>query len=193
MGSPIPRWKPSRASSALVAPTSRMRGCATRAARSASLMKCGGFTPMVPCSHSPRVFRTSTSWPVRAPSGQRPRVTRDMAPLAWMAFTMPPTSSPCASSMTRGRLPCIPLGVIRASRREFSSTSAQPWQKSRTTATVSSSKPEGDFAFERRSSRPITSSLLKFISYLLLEVGTGLGLRGHVWRSGAGFELWGYA
>ncbi len=80
-----------------------------------------------------------------------------MQPLDRIDLTMQPTSSPCASSITTGFSPEKFRGVTRASLKVFSSTVAQPSQNSRTTAMVSSSKPEGDLASESLPRRPATS------------------------------------
>ena len=158
-------WNALTASSYERAPTSRMREVIPEA-RSASLRKCGGFTPTTPRTQEPSVARTHTPCPASAPGVKPPSSTKLIVPLESTALTMPPTSSPWASSMRTGFSPVKFFGVMRPSRSVFSSNVAQPSQNARATASVSSSNPDGAFASESAPRSATSSSLLTSMGVL---------------------------
>ena len=155
-------WNFSMASCLLVAPTSILSSMPARpASRSAGVMKCGGFAPTTPRTQLPSVVRTRTSMPMVLPPEKPPRLMKVRVPSAWMDFTMRPTSSPWASSMTTGLVPEKFLGLMKPHMSELRSKSAKGSQNSLTAARVSSSKPEGLLALESLPMRLTTSASSK--------------------------------
>ena len=131
--------------------------------------------PTTPRTQPPSTVRTSTCSPPSVPLVKRPSWMKVRQPLSRIDFTIRPTSSPWASSITTGLVPLKFLGTMKPQRSELVSNVANGSQKVRATSRTSSSKPEQPRAFDRPSTRATTSESLKSMlsQAPLLERWTG--------------------